>query len=113
MAASSEAMEAEAAVGHAGHERGAQLEGSLDVDRLDPPPGIQVEFAERAEEHQPRAVDQHVASPEAARDLADEQRDAAGRAEVALHRERLPTRLFRARGAPAPRPPRPGPHTGR
>jgi hypothetical protein len=62
---------AEATIGHAGHERGAQLEGGLDVDRLDPPPGLQVELAERAEEHQPRAVDQHVASPEAAGDLAD------------------------------------------
>ena len=39
------------------------------------------------------AVDQHVAPPEAAGDLAYEQRDAAGRAEVALHRERLPTYL--------------------
>ncbi|HEY1324534.1 MAG TPA: hypothetical protein VGF32_30020 [Streptosporangiaceae bacterium] len=96
---------AEAAVGHAGRERGAQLEGGLDVDRLNPPPGLQVELAERAEEHQPRAVDQHVASPEAAGDLADQQRDTAGRAEVALHREHL----FRARGAPAPVPSGPAP----
>jgi hypothetical protein len=47
-------------------------------------------LAERAEEHQPRAVDEYVAPPEAAGDLAHQQRDAAGRAEVALYRERLP-----------------------
>jgi len=84
MAASSEA---EKGGGEVGGDRAGQVE-RLD---LDPPPGVQGDLTEWAEEHHAGAVDQHVAPPETAGDLACEQRDAAGRTEVAFHRERLPT----------------------